>query len=152
MGKAVPVLRFENIREGGPALPDRCNLAPADDVGPESDLRTRNIPPQDVQALMPGVERLVVRTLKARSTDPKDLHVVAEVVFTMCGETCAAYGMRSAAESSRLSVPGCALMSDAVQRTVQVKRARPGAARARPADLALMVSNCSNATTVRSRA
>jgi len=48
-------------------------------VRPERDVRAREVPPQDIQALVPGVQLLVVGALEARTAEPKRLDVVAEV-------------------------------------------------------------------------
>jgi len=49
----------------------------ADGMCPKSHVRTGDIPPQHVQALVPIVELVVIAALKARAAEPKCLHVVA---------------------------------------------------------------------------
>jgi len=61
------ILALEGAREARDTLRDRSDLAPPDDVRPESDLGGREVAPEDVQALVPGVERLIVRALEAGS-------------------------------------------------------------------------------------
>ena len=61
------VLALERTRKTLTALPDRRHFAPADHMSPDGDLGTRDVAPQDIQPLVPGVERLIVRTLEARA-------------------------------------------------------------------------------------
>src|SRR6185437_10662141 len=51
-----------------------------DDMAPERYLRTCDISPQDIQTLVPGVERGIIRAFKACAPELKDLNVVA-----LCG-------------------------------------------------------------------
>ena len=81
---------LERARES----PLRClrrpaSLAPANEVRPERDLGARDVAPEDIRALVPVVERLIIRALKARAAQAHDLHVVPETVLTIVGETCA---------------------------------------------------------------
>src|SRR5258708_38306677 len=45
---------------------------------PKSRVRTGDIPPQHVQALVPVVELIVIAALKARAAEPECLHIVAD--------------------------------------------------------------------------
>src|ERR1700733_5330629 len=101
MSKSVAILGFENVCEGTAALPDGCHLAAADDVRPQGDLGACNVSPKNVQALVPGVERLIVRAFEARPTDVKDLNVIAEGgLHDMRRHVC---GVRDALSSEELA-------------------------------------------------
>ena len=51
----------------------------ADEVRPQRNPRTRDIPPEHVEARVPIVELGIVACFEARAADPQGLHVVAEL-------------------------------------------------------------------------
>lgn len=46
-------------------------------MGPQRDFRGGDVSPQDIQPLVPGIERDVIGTLEARARQPQHLQVVA---------------------------------------------------------------------------
>src|ERR1700722_3153425 len=52
-------------------------LPSSNDVGPQDHIVACDIPPQDIQSLMPVVELFVIRRLEARACEAKCLHIVS---------------------------------------------------------------------------
>ena len=78
------------------------------DVRPERNVRAGEVAPQDIQALVPVIELLIVRALEARTAQAKHLQVVAEHVvrprardMRACRECVGRDAARAAASLSR---------------------------------------------------
>ncbi len=78
MGQPRAVLGFQRARKPGLTGLKRRHFPTADHMHPERELRTGDVAPEDIQPLVPAVERVIIGALKARTPQPKDLDVVPE--------------------------------------------------------------------------
>jgi len=78
MGELPAIFRRQIACKPGPAFLGGCRLAVTDHMSPQGNLGTCDVPPEDVQALVPGVQRLVIRAFKAPTATLEDLDVVSK--------------------------------------------------------------------------
>src|SRR5205807_825608 len=78
MGQPRAVLGFQRARKPSLVRLKRRHFPTADHMHPERELRTCEVAPEDIQPLVPAIERLIIGALKARTSQPKDLYVVPE--------------------------------------------------------------------------
>jgi len=71
-----------------PLIREAAALATPHDLGPESDIGTGDVPPENVQALAQRVQEVVVSALEARAAQAEYLEVVTgKAVLMTCSET-----------------------------------------------------------------